>query len=55
MTAKVLTGAQRASRAYRKKTDSGLQQIKLWVHPNDVAAVRNYAAKKPDTKAARAG
>ena len=51
---KAQTGAQRASKSYRNKVDSGLRLIKVWVtdNPDNVEAdrVRNYAAKLPETK-----
>lgn len=49
-----VSGAGRASKAYKKKTDGGLRLIKVWVtdNPDNVEAdrVRNYAAKLPETK-----
>ena len=54
---KALTGAQRASKTYKKKIDGDLRQIKVWVaglksDPDGIEAnkVRKYAAKQPITK-----
>jgi len=49
---KALTGAQRQARSVQRRKDAGLIQAKVWVHPDEAAAVRAYAAKKPKTKAA---
>ncbi len=34
----------------KRKKDAGLIQAKVWVHPEEAAAVRKYAARKPKTK-----
>ena len=45
-----LTGAERVKRSEQRYRDAGLQRIKIWVHPTDVDAVRNYAGNKALTK-----
>ncbi len=48
---KAQTVTQRVRASNQRKKDAGLKQIKIWVHPDDVIAVRNYVDKKPMTKA----
>lgn len=43
---KSLTGAECVRRNVEKNQARGLMQIKIWVHPDDRDAVRNYAKKK---------
>lgn len=45
------TQAERTKRSVKKRKDAGLMHIKVWVHPDEVEAVRKYAARKPKTKA----
>ncbi|MCH9712690.1 MAG: hypothetical protein K0U20_08720 [Proteobacteria bacterium] len=51
---KAMTGAERVARSVKRRKDVGLIQAKVWVHPDEADAVRNYAGKKPQTKAALA-
>lgn len=46
----VRTGAQRVAASVKRRKDKGLIQAKVWVHPDEAKAVREYAAKKPLTK-----
>jgi hypothetical protein len=47
--AKPLTGAERVKRHEERYRNAGLQQIKIWVHPDDAEYVRNCAANKQAT------
>ena len=51
-TKTALTGAQRQARSVKRKKAAGMIQAKVWVHPDEAAKVRAYAAKQPKTKAA---
>lgn len=47
---KPVSNADRTRNSVQKYKDAGLIQAKVWVHPDEAAAVRVYAAKKPKTK-----
>ena len=44
------TNSQCVKDSVKKYNDAGLMQAKVWVHPEEAKAVRNYAACKPKTK-----
>lgn len=48
---KPVSGADRTRNSVKRKKDAGLIQAKVWVHPDEAAKVRAYAAKQPKTKA----
>ena len=48
---KAKTSAERTQKSVQKKKDAGLIHAKVWVHPDEAAKVRAYAAKQPLTKA----
>lgn len=45
--------AIRTARSNARYRDAGLEQIKVWTHPDEKEKVRKYAAKNPLTKAIR--
>lgn len=47
---KPLTGAERVKRSEQRYRDAGLQRVRIWIHPADAEAVRNYAGNKHLTK-----
>lgn len=49
-TKKPLTGSQRVKRSTDRYKAAGLIHAKVWVHPDEVGKVRNYAKKQPKTK-----
>lgn len=46
-----MSGAERTRAYNNRRKDAGLIQIKVFVHPDDAPATRNYAARRPATKA----
>ena len=44
------TNADAVRDSNNRKKDAGLKHIKVWVHPEEVEAVRKYASRKPKTK-----
>lgn len=45
--------AESTSRNVAKYREAGLIQAKVWTHPDETPAVRDYAAEQPKTKAIR--
>lgn len=43
--------ADRRARSDAKKKSAGLMRANIWVHPDEVEAVREYANRKPLTRA----
>lgn len=48
---KIKSNAEMVRDSNQRKKDAGLIYGKVWMHPEEAAAVRKYAAKKPKTKA----
>lgn len=48
---KPLSDADRTKRSNQRRKDAGLIHGKVWMHPDEAAKVRAYAAKQPKTKA----
>lgn len=46
------TGSERTKEWKERRKNVGLREIKIFVHPDDAEATRNYAGKRPATKAA---
>jgi len=46
-----LSSTQSTARSTKRYRNAGLQHTKVWVHPSEADDVRNYARKKPLTRA----